>query len=84
MAGKTGEPTGDREVPDPGEQRTGAPPTPDPTGPGQPGAGEAGWGELPPYLQFLRHRGSRPRMPDAFRKFYEAYLKAEQRKKDDR
>lgn len=46
------------------------------TAPGQPGTGEDEWGKLPPYMNFLKNRGSSPKVPDKFRKYWEAYLKS--------
>jgi hypothetical protein len=48
-------------------------------GPGTPGTGDGGWGELQPYMNFLKNRGSRPpEVPERFRKYWEAYLKNKQ------
>lgn len=34
-----------------------------------------GWGYLPKSLDFLKHRGGSPTVPERYRKFREAYLK---------
>lgn len=57
-----------------GENVPGAPQQSE-TGPGQRGEGEGQWGELQPYLNFLKNRGTSPKVPAKFRKYYEAYLK---------
>jgi hypothetical protein len=46
------------------------------TAPGQPGTGEEEWGKLQSYTNFLKNRGSPPKMQEKYRKFWEAYLKA--------
>ena len=75
------QPTGGQEMPTAGQNRPGnSPPQPE-TAPGQPGTGEGSWGNLPPYLNFLRNRGSSPKVPEKFRKYYEAYLKDKARGK---
>lgn len=71
----SGQPVGGQEVPTGGENRPGNSPPEQETGPGQPGTGEGSWGELQPYLNFLRNRGATPKVPDKYRKYYEAYLK---------
>ncbi|MGK0156572.1 MAG: hypothetical protein ACI9SE_003541 [Neolewinella sp.] len=70
-----GEPKGGKQGKDGGQNRDGKKPPNSPTGPGQPGTGEGEWGDLQPYLNFLRNRGSSPKVPEKFRKYYEAYLK---------
>lgn len=40
------------------------------------------WGRLPPYLQFLQRRGSRPELPEKYRRLREAYQKNAGREKD--
>lgn len=73
-----GQPKGGKESKDNPENRTGQPqPEPD-TGPGQPGAGEGSWGELQPYVNFLKNRGSSPKVPEKYRKYWQAYLKNKQ------
>ncbi|MFK7741604.1 MAG: hypothetical protein AB8H80_14895 [Planctomycetota bacterium] len=51
------------------------------TGPGKRGTGQGEWGELQPYLNFLKNRGSSPKVPPRFRKYYEAFLKNKQKGK---
>tara|TARA_R110002072_G_scaffold228234_12_gene385387 strand:- start:21250 stop:22029 length:780 start_codon:yes stop_codon:yes gene_type:complete len=70
-----GQPKGGKESKDGGQNRVGNKPPNSPTGPGQPGTGEGEWGGLQPYLNFLRNRGSSPKVPEKYRKYYEAYLK---------
>jgi hypothetical protein len=48
------------------------------TGPGQRGEGDETWGNLPDYVNFLKHRGSSPKVPEKYRKYWEAYLKNRQ------
>ena len=71
-----GNPLGGQDHNGPGQNRTGnRQPEPD-VGPGQPGQGEGQWGELPPYVNFLKNRGSAPTtVPAKYRKYWEAYLK---------
>jgi hypothetical protein len=73
--GQDGQPKGGKESKDGGANRTGNKPPNSPTGPGQPGTGEGDWGGLQPYLNFLRNRGSSPKVPAKYRKYYDAYLK---------
>lgn len=61
--------------PEPGENRTGPTKPEGETGPGNRGQGEASWGELQSYVNFLKNRGSSPKVPEKFRKYWEAYLK---------
>jgi hypothetical protein len=72
----TGNPQdGPEKSPDAGQNKPGnRQPEPD-LGPGQRGAGDDSWGELQPYENFLKNRGSAPKVPDKFRKYFEAYLK---------
>ena len=67
----------DGEVnPEGGENR---PPTQLPdneTAPGQPGTGEGEWGKLQSYVNQLKNRGSPPKVPEKYRKYWEAYLKS--------
>lgn len=74
-----GNPQGGQENPTGGQNTTGnRQPEPE-TGPGNPGTGEGSWGELQPYMNFLKNRGSRPpQVPEKFRKYWEAYLKSKQ------
>lgn len=66
------------EIPDPGQNTTGnRQPEPE-TGPGQRGAGDEQWGELQSYQNFLKNKGSAPKVPEKFRKYWEAYLKSRQ------
>jgi hypothetical protein len=61
-----------------GENRTGSQLPPDETGPGKPGQGSESWGELQGYTNFLKNRGSPPKVPEKYRKYWEAYLKNKQ------
>jgi hypothetical protein len=72
-----GNPLGGQDHQGPGENRTGnRQPEPD-LGPGQAGQGEGSWGDLPPYVNFLKNRGSAPTtVPAKYRKYWEAYLKS--------
>ncbi|MEC8651144.1 MAG: hypothetical protein VXY92_01155 [Planctomycetota bacterium] len=70
-----GKPEGGEEQRAQGENRPGNNPSQDPTGPGKPGAGAGEWGGLQPYLNFLKNRGASPKVPEKFRRYYEAYLK---------
>lgn len=76
----TGAPQGGQEQEDLGQNTRGnRQPEPE-TGPGNPGTGDQSWGELQPYLNFLRNRGSNPPpVPEKFRRHWEAYLKNTQR-----
>lgn len=76
-----GDPKGGQQGTDGGENRVGKRPPNDPTGPGQPGQGEGDWGGLQPYLNFLRNRGASPKVPEKYRKYYEAYLKNKAKEK---
>ncbi len=74
-----GDPQGGQENPDGGENTRGNQPPQGETGPGAPGTGDGAWGELQPYMNFLKNRGSRPpAVPEKFRKYWEAYLKQKQ------
>lgn len=73
--GKGEQPMGGTENKDGGQNKVGNNPPNSATGPGQPGTGDGGWGDLQPYLNFLRNRGASPKVPEKFRKYYEAYLK---------
>jgi len=70
------QPKGGKETKTAGKNKPGNNPPNSETGPGQPGTGEGGWGELQPYLNFLKNRGSSPKVPEKYRKYYEAYLKS--------
>lgn len=59
----------------PGENRTGQTPPDQTTGPGQTGQGSESWGELQGYTNALKNRGSMPKVPEKYRKYWEAYLK---------
>lgn len=72
------QPQGGEQAHDQPENRTGKQPPEGELGPGQPGQGEAGWGELQPYVNFLKNRGSAPKVPEKYRKYWEAYLKNKQ------
>jgi hypothetical protein len=72
---ENGPPKGGSESKDGGQNKLGNNPPNSPTGPGQPGTGDGGWGNLQPYLNFLRNRGASPKVPEKYRKYYEAYLK---------
>ncbi|MCA9544746.1 MAG: hypothetical protein KC613_10165 [Myxococcales bacterium] len=69
-----GKPQGGEESKDGGRNVPGQQQDPE-LGPGQRGEGEGQWGELQPYLNFLKNRGTSPKVPPKFRKYYEAYLK---------
>ncbi|MGE3172767.1 MAG: hypothetical protein AB7O97_09075 [Planctomycetota bacterium] len=70
------QPQGGQENPSDGETMPGMQPPDDGTAPGQPGTDGGEWGNLQPYENFLRNRGSPPKVPEKYRKFWEAYLKA--------
>ncbi|MBL8753479.1 MAG: hypothetical protein JNK15_09275 [Planctomycetes bacterium] len=74
--GPDGKPLGGQETKDGGRNTAGnRQPEPD-LGPGNRGQGEGSWGELQPYMNFLKNRGSAPpQVPEKFRKYYEAWLK---------
>ncbi len=68
-------PEGPDQSKDPGQNTTGnRQPEPE-LGPGQQGTGEGSWGELQDYVNFLKNRGSPPKVPEKFRKYWEAYLR---------
>ncbi|MEO6594250.1 MAG: hypothetical protein ABIP94_05815 [Planctomycetota bacterium] len=69
------QPQGAQEAPGPGQNTTGNRPPESEIGPGQPGKGEGSWGELQPYLNAIKNRGSAPKVPEKYRKYWEAYLK---------
>lgn len=72
---RQGQPQGAEEQPTSGENQVGANPQESPTGDGKPGKGTDEWGGLQPYLNFLKNRGASPKVPEKFRRYYEAYLK---------
>lgn len=63
-----------------GQNQTGNNPPQSPIGPGNRGDGQGSWGELQPYLNFLRNRGTSPEVPAKYRKYYEAYRKGKAEK----
>ena len=73
--GEQGNPQGGKEKITPGMNRDGNSPPENATGPGQRGEGSESWGELQPYLNSLKNRGSTPKVPQKYRKYWEAYLK---------
>ena len=75
----TGEPKGGQESQDEGQNRQPAKPTEGETGAGSEASGAEEWGDLPPYLNSLKNRGSTPRVPPKFRKYWEAYLKSKRK-----
>lgn len=76
--GPDGKPLGGKESKDGGQNRVGNRGSEDPTGPGSPGTGDGSWGELQSYANFLKNRGSSPKVPEKYRKYWEAYLKQKQ------
>lgn len=76
--GPDGKPLGGQESKDGGQNRVGNRASEDPTGPGNPGTGDGSWGELQSYTNFLKNRGSSPKVPEKYRKYWEAYLKQKQ------
>lgn len=68
-------PEGPEQNPPGGENREGNLPPDQATGPGQPGTGDDEWGKLQPYVNFLKNQGSPPKVPEKYRKYWEAYLK---------
>jgi hypothetical protein len=79
---RAGQAQAGQETPLPPDGPSGQPVPADPTAAGQPGQGEGSWGNLQEYEAILKNRGSRPKVPEKFRKYWEAYLKqkAEERK----
>lgn len=73
-----GQPQGGQDAQTAAENRPGNRPPESATGPGQNPQGEEGWGELQPYVNFLKNRGSSPKVPERYRKYWEAYLKQKQ------
>jgi Skp family chaperone for outer membrane proteins len=76
-----GQPLGPEANPDGGQNRPPSRPIESETGPGQPGQGEGEWGALQPYVNYLKNRGSMPKVPPKFQKYWDAYLKSKQEKK---
>ena len=76
-----GRPEGGQETPGPGENTRGNRPVESELGPPNPGQGNETWGELQPYANFLKNRGSAPtKVPEQYRKYWEAYLRQKQGK----
>lgn len=76
-----GRPEGGQESPGPGENTRGNQPPQSELGPPNPGQGSENWGELQPYANFLKNRGSAPtKVPEQYRKYWEAYLRQKQGK----
>jgi hypothetical protein len=73
-----GQPQGGQDAADTPENQRGNRPPETELGPGQPGTGDGTWGELQPYVNFLKNRGSAPKVPEKYRKYWEAYLKQKQ------
>jgi hypothetical protein len=74
-----GQPDNGQENPDGGANQRGNQPPQSETGPPNPGTGDGSWGDLQPYMNFLKNRGSRPpAVPEKYRKYWEAYLKQKQ------
>ena len=61
--------------------RAGNKPPESETGTGSQGIGAEKWGDLPPYLNSPRNRGSRPKVPPKFRNYWEAWLKNKRKAK---
>lgn len=74
-------PDGPQPNADGGQNRKGNPPQDGSAGQANPGEGDAQWGQLQPYVNFLKNRGSPPKVPEKFRHYFEAYLKNQQGKK---
>jgi hypothetical protein len=76
-----GRPEGGQETPGPGENTRGNRPLESELGPPNPGQGSENWGELQSYANFLKNRGSAPtKVPEQYRKYWEAYLRQKQGK----
>ncbi len=73
-----GKPQGGQESPGPGENTRGNRQLEPELGPGNPGQGNETWGELQSYTNFLKNKGSMPKVPEKYRKYWEAYLKNKQ------
>ncbi|HLQ36840.1 MAG TPA: hypothetical protein VK348_03500 [Planctomycetota bacterium] len=76
-----GQPNDGPDPKGPGENVQGNRPPNQDTDKGQRGTGDDSWGDLQPYTNFLKNRGSLPKVPEKFRKYWEAYLKSKQEKK---
>ena len=72
---RPGQPQGAEEASAAGENQTGNSPPKGSTSEGKAGSGAADWGGLQPYLNFLKNRGASPKVPEKYRRYYEAYLK---------
>lgn len=75
------QPSGPDQATGAGENRQGQDPTSGATGDPSKTGGAERWGDLPPYLQFLRSRGSPPQVPAKYRKVYEQWLKRQRQAK---
>jgi Skp family chaperone for outer membrane proteins len=76
-----GRPEGGQESPGPGENTRGNRQIEPDLGAPNPGQGSENWGELQPYANFLKNRGSVPtKVPEQYRKYWEAYLRQKQGK----
>ncbi|HZN41488.1 MAG TPA: hypothetical protein VFD82_21965 [Planctomycetota bacterium] len=76
-----GRPEGGQEAPGPGENTRGNRQLEPEIGPPNPGQGSETWGELQPYASSLKNRGSAPtKVPEQYRKYWEAYLRQKQGK----
>ena len=73
-----GPPKGGEDSKDTPENRSGNRQLEPDLGPGQPGDGDGTWGELQPYVNFLKNRGSAPKVPEKYRRYWQAYLKNKQ------
>ena len=73
------QPLGSRDLRDGGQNTKGQSPPDNAVDKGARGTGAGQWGNLPPYLNFLKNRGATPKVPEKFRKYYEAYLKNKSR-----
>lgn len=74
-------PRGGEQNPEGGENREAQAMPESPTGPGQPGEGEGQWGGLQQYQNDLKNRGVDAKVPEKFRKYWEAYLEAQKQRK---
>lgn len=75
---QNGKPDGGQQDPSRGENTRGNNELQPDIGPGNRGEGEQGWGDLPSYVNFLKNRGSSPKVPEKYRKYWDAYLKSKQ------
>jgi DNA polymerase III gamma/tau subunit len=71
-------PDGTEKNSDSGQNRNGKSPADPDTAANQRGDGDGQWGQLQPYVNFLKNRGSPPKVPEKFRHYWEAYLKSQQ------